>query len=199
MFITFEGPEGAGKSSAVKLIAEKLTAAGRDVLATREPGDGDVGKRIRDILLNGGNIEPKTELMLYLADRAEHVAKAIIPALDAGKVVLCDRFTDSTLVYQGCGRGFSKTQIQEFNHFVAGDIRVDLTFLLDIDPVVGLARISHKDRLDNEPLEFHETIRGGFLDMAICEPIRWVIIDASQPLDQVVAQCWDVIRFRMNL
>ena len=198
MFITFEGPEGAGKSSVIKVLAAELRAQGHDVTTTREPGAGEVGMKIREILLHGGDIDAKTELMLYLADRAEHVAKVIRPALKVGKIVLCDRYTDSTVAYQGSGREFSVTQIRAFNRFVSGDLNPDLTFLLDIEPSLGLARIKDKDRLDREPLAFHERVRTCFLHEAENSPDRWFVIDAAQPLDEVVAQCFEVVRSRMS-
>ncbi len=199
MFITFEGPEGAGKSSVVKSLTLWLQEKGVDVVATREPGDGDLGKKVREILLHGESIAPKTELMLYLADRAEHVAKTIRPGLEDGKTVLCDRYTDSTIAYQGYGRGFDIAEIKRLNEFVTDRLTPDKTLLLDLEPSVGLARIRNRDRLDREPLEFHEKVRLGFLTEANNDPARWILIDASRPLNEVVERCRETISVLLNL
>ncbi len=189
MFVTLEGPEGAGKSTVQALIAERLRADGREVLTTREPGAGDVGAAVRDVLLHGGALEPMTELFLFLADRAEHVAKTIRPALEAGVIVLCDRHADSTVVYQGYGRGLDVEKLRELNALSTGGLKPDLTLLLDLDPAVGLARAKGADRLDREPLEFHIRIRDGFLKEAAREPDRWRVIDAGQPKESVAERC----------
>ncbi len=189
MFITFEGPEGAGKSTVVSELARRLTASGTKVLCTREPGDGAVGRQIREILLHGGAVTPVAELFLFLADRAQHVETVILPALDAGVTVLCDRYSDSTLVYQGYGRGLDLDFLRQLNQAATGGLEPNLTLLLDLPPQMGLARQTHKDRLDNEPLEFHIKIREGFREEAAANPTRWTMIDASQPLGQVVEEC----------
>jgi dTMP kinase len=188
MFVTLEGPEGAGKSTVQALIAERLRADGREVLTTREPGSGDIGAAVRDVLLHGGSLEPLTELFLFLADRAEHVAKTIRPALKGGVIVLCDRHADSTVVYQGYGRGLDVERLRELNALATGGLKPDLTLLFDLDPAIGLARVRGADRLDREPLDFHERVRHGFLNEATREPDRWRVIDAGQPKESVVAQ-----------
>ncbi len=180
MFITFEGPEGAGKTTLIKSVAEHLKAKGKDVLVTREPGAGSVGKSIREILLHGETLDPKCELFLFLADRSQHVATIIQPHLELGGVVLCDRHADSTVVYQGYGRGLDLETLRAWNRFATGGLVPDLTFLLDLEPEIGLARIQDKDRLDSEPIEFHRKIRNGFLAEAALSPERWRILDASR-------------------
>ena len=193
MFVTLEGPEGSGKSTVVQLLAERLREAGMDVLTTREPGAGDVGQAVRQILLHGGSIEPLTELFLFLADRSEHVAKTVRPALARGQVVLCDRHADSTVVYQGYARGLDLARLRSLNELATGGLKPDLTLLLDLDVRTGVARTQDKDRLDNEPIEFHERVRAGFLAEADREPGRWRAVDASRPLDEVVEECWKAL------
>src|SRR5688572_6054719 len=141
MFITFEGPEGAGKTTAIAKIAERLRERGEPVLITREPGSGELGARIRELLLHGGAMPPETELFLFLADRANHVSTVILPALDSGKVVLCDRYADSTYVYQALVRGLDKDFVKSANAFATGNLLPEQTFLLDVSPEVGLARL----------------------------------------------------------
>jgi len=190
MFVTLEGPEGAGKSTVQGLLAARLREQGRDVLTTREPGAGEVGKAVREVLLHGGDLEPLTELFLFLADRAEHVAKTIRPALAKGTIVLCDRHADSTVVYQGYGRGLDVEKLRDLNAMATQGLRPDVTLLLDIDPVLGLQRTLNKDRLDSEPIEFHHRVRHGFLSEAKREPDRWRVVDASRSPEEVVSDCW---------
>lgn len=198
MFVTFEGPEGAGKSTAIALVAEELRSREFEVVSTREPGSGPVGAQIRQVLLHGENLDPKAELFLFLADRAQHVAAEIGPALGEGKVVLCDRYGDSTVVYQGVARGLDPAKTKELNAWATGGLVPDLTFLFDIDPTIGLRRLVDRDRLDLEPLEFHAKVRQGFLDLAGQEPQRWVVVDAARPIDDVVAHCLETLVKRLN-
>ena len=193
MFVTLEGPEGSGKSTVVQMLAERLRGSGLDVLTTREPGAGEVGQAVRQILLHGESIEPLTELFLFLADRSEHVAKTVRPALARGQVVLCDRHADSTVVYQGYARGLDLARLRSLNELATGGLKPDLTLLLDLDVKTGIARTQDKDRLDNEPIEFHERVRAGFLAEADLEPGRWKVVDASRPLDEVVEECWKAL------
>ena len=193
MFVTLEGPEGAGKTTVLARLAARLEEQGHDVFMTREPGEGELGAAVRQALLHGGALEPLTELFLFLADRAEHVAKAIRPALARGEVVLCDRFSDSTVVYQGYARGLNVDQVRELNTLATGGLKPDLTLLLDVDASVGTTRAGGKDRLDKEPLEFHEKVRAGFLTEAKREEGRWRIVDASKGLDDVVQVCWELV------
>lgn len=193
MFVSFEGPEGAGKSSVIRCLAQLAEESSLRPLCTREPGDGPLGARIRDMLLHGENLSPKCELFLFLADRAQHVESIVRPALLAKQLVLCDRYSDSTLVYQGYGRGLDKDLLREWNDFATGGLVPDLTLLLDIDPELGLARIVGKDRLDSEPLDFHQAVRQGFLAEAEQDPSRWSVVDASRDLESVVDDCWAAI------
>jgi dTMP kinase len=193
MFVTFEGPEGAGKSSVLKLVADRLVEEGVDHILTREPGGSPIGPQIRGILLESQELGHLAELFLFLADRAEHVRGVIEPALERGEVVLCDRFSDSTVVYQGYGRGIDLELLRKLNGVATRGLKPHLTILLDIDPSLGLQRISEKDRLDREPLEFHEKVREGFLDEARLEPDRWMVIDASQPLEKVAEEAAHIV------
>lgn len=198
MLITFEGPEGAGKSTAIRAVADHLRTLDLDVVVTREPGAGEFGKRIRAILLEGDDVGMKSELMLFLADRANHVDTLIRPSLERGQVVLCDRFTDSTLVYQGYARGLDIDSIKQFNTFATGGLSPDLTILFDLEPEIGLARIESGDRLDREPLEFHRRVRDGFLAEAELQPERWRVIDARQTAEQVFQQVAALITERIS-
>jgi len=187
VFVTFEGPEGAGKTTVIHLVAEELIARGTEVVLTREPGAGEFGQRIRSILLESGAVHPRAELMLFLADRAQHVAEVLRPELEAGKTVLCDRYTDSTLAYQGYGRDFDLDLLRTCNDFATGGLVPDLTLLFDIDPALSLKRLTRKDRLDAEPLNFHQKVREGFLKEAHKNPGRWVILKADLGVEQVTA------------
>lgn len=186
MFITFEGPEGAGKSTALRAVAERLQARGLDVITTREPGAGDFGRQIREILLHGEEMPPASELFLFLADRANHVATLIRPALERGEWVLCDRHADSTFVYQAVARDLDADFVRTANRFATGGLVPDRTLLFDLDPEVGLARLTSPDRLDAQPLAFHRKVREGFLALAGTEPRRFRVLDASQPPETVV-------------
>jgi len=187
MFITFEGPEGAGKSTAISAIAERLRLSGENLTVTREPGSGEIGRQIREILLHGEGMPPETELFLFLADRANHVATVIRPALSRGEVVLCDRFSDSTYVYQALVRGLDPEFVAKANAIATSGIQPDATFLLDLPAEVGLARLGSKDRMDREPLEFHRRVREGFLELARQNPDRWHVVDATKAPEEIVA------------
>lgn len=198
MFITFEGPEGAGKSTAIAAIGQRLRDIGRGVLTTREPGAGEFGEHLRDILLEGSNVPPKAELLLFLADRANHVTTIIRPAIDRGDVVLCDRFADSTLVYQGFARGLDQGFIRAANEFATGGLVPDLTILFDVEPEIGLARLQTRDRFHEEPLDFHRRIRVGFLREAHAEPRRWIVLDASRPREVVIEDAVHIVMDRVQ-
>ncbi|MFN8139704.1 MAG: dTMP kinase [Fimbriimonadales bacterium] len=189
-FITLEGPEGAGKSTLAKSLAEMMRTRGIDVLQTREPGDGPTGPAIRQALLQGGDLDHWTELFLFLADRSQHCEQLIGPALHKGDWVLCDRFADSTVVYQGHARGLNIEQLRELNQMATRGLEPHLTLLLDIDPVEGLARIQDKDRLDREPIEFHARVRAGFLKEAERDPERWRVLDASLCQAELLDEAW---------
>lgn len=197
MFITFEGPEGAGKSTAIRSLADRLAQQGHQVEVTREPGAGDFGRAVRTLLLQSQAMSPKAELFLFLADRAEHVQSVVRPALAQGKIVLCDRHADSTVVYQGYARGLDVSTLKNLNAIATDGLRPDLILLLDLPADVGLARITDKDRLDSEPLEFHQKVRKGFLQEAALEPERWQIIDANQAPENVSEACYQAITKRL--
>ena len=193
LFITLEGPEGAGKTTNREFLAERLRAAGRETLLTREPGGTPLAERIRELLLAPTD-EPMasdTELLLMFAARAQHLDQVIRPALAAGKVVLCDRFTDATYAYQGGGRGLSEARIAVLEDFVQGTLRPDLTLVFDLPVEVGLARAAARGRLDRfeqEGRAFFEAVRQTYLRRAAGDPQRYRIIDAGQPLSDVQCQ-----------
>lgn len=185
MFVTLEGPEGAGKSTVIRTLGVQLTDLGFNVVTTREPGDSSIGRQVRELLLEGSSIDRRTELLLFLADRAQHIVEVVRPALSAGKIVLCDRFVDSTIVYQGHARGLNLQTLRSLNQFATDGLTPELTLLFDLDVQIGLSRISRKDRLDSEPIEFHQKVREGFLAESRLDPRRWEILDASQPVEIV--------------
>jgi len=191
MLITLEGIEGSGKTTQINYIAEYLREIGHECVITKEPGGTEIGEKIRSILLDPGNknIHPLTELLLYAADRVQHIKEFIGPMLEAGKIVICDRFHDSTTVYQGFTRGVDLGLIRQLNKLVLGGVGPDITFVLDLPPELGLERAwkqinsgSRSDmetRFEKEKLSFHENVRKGYLDLAKSEPDRFVLIDAS--------------------
>ena len=185
MFVTFEGVDGGGKSTLIAALAERLRASGIPVLVTREPGDGEFGIAVRELLLDR-HICPEAELFLFLADRSEHVRNTVIPALGRGETVLCDRYGDSTVVYQGFARGFDIEQLRELNKFATSNLVPDRTFILDLDPADAAKRRTKGDRLDREAEEFHQKVRDGFLSLAVAEPNRFTILDATKTTDQLV-------------
>ena len=190
MFITLEGPEGSGKSSQLPDLAEFLSGQGWDVLTTREPGGTPIGDQIRQILMRLDNQElhPRTEILLFLASRAQLVEQVIKPALREGKLVLCDRFGDSTLAYQGYGHGLNLDTLRTMLDFATDKLKPDLTLLLDVDVETGLQRKRKEDewnRLDAYELAFHQRVREGYHELCRQEPERWCVIDAMQPKEAV--------------
>lgn len=198
LFITFEGGEGSGKTTQLKTLLGHLRSVGRDVVETRDPGGTAIGNQIRGLLLDGENarMDSLTELLLYEASRTQLVQEVVQPALAAGRILLCDRFTDSTVAYQGYGRGLDLDLIGRLNAAATRDIRPDLTFFLDLDPVVGLERVKRRlapsrasrDRLEGETLAFHERVRQGFRALAATEPERVIALDAVQSLLELAAE-----------
>jgi len=195
-FITFEGIDGSGKSTQIYLLAEYLQTLGQRIVLTREPGGTHISDQVRKILLNpdNTNLDAMAELFLYAASRTQHVRDVISPSLDAGHTVLCDRFSDATLAYQGYGRGLDLEMIRTIDRFVTGQMRPNITILLDIDPSAGLGRAHGRNssrgleteaRFENEKLAFHERVRRGYLQLAGQEPDRIRIIDASLPPESV--------------
>jgi dTMP kinase len=185
VFITLEGPEGSGKTSQVPLLADFLRQQGRDCITTREPGGTAIGDQIRSVL----TMQPRTEILLFLAARAQLVEQVIRPALAEGKTVLCDRYGDSTLAYQGYGHNLDLDQLRQMLRFATGGLKPDLTLLLDIDVESGLRRKLYSggewNRLDAYAVAFHQRVRQGYHALAQSEPQRWVVIDASQPPEMV--------------
>jgi dTMP kinase len=201
-FITFEGPEGAGKSTQARRLAQRLSADGIPALATREPGGTEVGEKARRILLEPGGsaLVPWAEALLFTAARAQLVAEVIRPALEAGKVVICDRFSDSTVAYQGFGRRLDLDQLRQLQVAATGGLRPDLTLLFDLSVEEGLARIpgSSRDRLDQEVGQFHQRVRMGYLQMAAEEPGRWITVDASGGPDGVAEKVLNIAIKRLS-
>jgi dTMP kinase len=195
LFITFEGGEGAGKTSQLQALRSHLRAVGRDVVETRDPGGTPIGKQIRSLLLDPatGGIAAVTELFLYEASRAQLVHEVIRPALAAGRIVLCDRFTDSTVAYQGYGRGLDLDLIARLNALAADGLSPDLTFLLDLEPEVGLTRAAQRgtprpeqhDRIEGEILGFHQRVRAGYRAIAAAEPDRVILLDAARGMAEI--------------
>lgn len=187
-FITLEGPEGAGKTTQVKLLSQKLDSLGVPHVITRDPGGTPLGKQIRRILLTpGGTVAPMCELLLYQADRAQHVAEVIMPALLEGKLVICDRYTDSTIAYQGFGRDIDMELIKSLNAMSTQGLKPELTILFDLESEKGLGRLhpGGHDRLEREAIEFHHKVRQGYLTVAKQESARFEIIDATKALSAV--------------
>jgi dTMP kinase len=191
LFVALEGGEGAGKSTQAQLLVDWLRATGREVVLTREPGATPVGAQIRQLLLDPttGGLAPRAEALLYAADRAQHVARVVLPAVERGAVVVTDRYVDSSLAYQGAGRELEHAEVEHLSRWATGGLVPDLTLLLDIDPSVGLARIpGTPDRIELESLEFHARVREGFLLLAAAEPRRYLVVAASEPPEAVHAK-----------
>ena len=189
VFITFEGPEGSGKSTLIKAAARFFRSKGFPVLILREPGGTAISEAVREILLDRKNLKMtvETELFLYLAARAQIVAEVIKPALAAGKTVLCDRYADSTLAYQGYGLGLGLDALRAITRFATGGLVPDLTFYIDVPVEVGIARkqSDQVNRLDEKEIAYHRQVRAGFLEMARAEPSRWVVVNAVRSLELV--------------
>lgn len=203
-FITFEGIEGSGKTTQIQQLAQQLRQRGYQVLQTREPGGCQIADQIRSILLHPDNaaMVSRAELLLYAAARAQHVEEIVQPALNAGMIVLCDRFTDATLAYQGDGRGLDRNLIKQLNQLAAGDCNPDLTLLFDLPVEIGLGRAlqreslqqdSSEGRFERETLDFHQRIKNGYLALAAAEPERFEILDADQPPEQIGRQITAIV------
>ncbi|WP_312720298.1 dTMP kinase [Mobilicoccus sp.] len=183
VFIAFEGGDGAGKSTQVAALARWLRARGREVVVTREPGGTELGVRIRELLLHGGEVAPRAEALLFAADRAQHVAAVVRPASERGAVVLTDRYVDSSIAYQGAGRDLRAAEVARLSACATGGLVPDLTVLLDVTPETGRARRHDRaeDRMETEAAEFHARVRAGFLGLAQAEPSRYLVLDAAEP------------------
>jgi dTMP kinase len=207
-FITFEGPEGSGKSTHIRLLVEHLRGQGIPVVCTREPGGTPLGEAVRGILQHDGSGEapvPRAETLLFLASRAQHVERLIRPALERGEWVLCDRFSDSTLAYQGYGRGFALPQLRSADAFATCGLAPDLTVLLDVTPETGRARLSARqastatspDRIEREAEAFHIRLREGFLELARADPGRFVVLATDRPQERVAADIREAVDRRL--
>jgi dTMP kinase len=200
LFITFEGPDGSGKTTQAKRLVEHLREVGCDVLAVREPGGTSISEQIRDVLhsLDNREMQPHTEILLYCAARAQLVGQIIRPHLESGGVVICDRYADSTLAYQGYGRRLDLQTLRMILDFATGGLEPDITFYLDLDVEAGLRRKrvggSEWNRMDDLALEFHRRVRAGYLEMMGQEPARWVMVDAAREPETIAEEIWDIAR-----
>ena len=189
VFVCFEGGEGSGKSTQSRLLRDALTAAGFTVRLTFEPGDTAVGQELRRIVLSPetGELDDRCEALLYAADKAEHVATLVRPALARGEVVVTDRYVDSTLAYQGAGRSLDPAELEEVARWATGDLRPHLTVVLDLEPSAGFTRFAERDRIEGESPEFHERVREAFLVMAKADPDHYLVLDARAPVEEIHA------------
>ncbi|MCB1212854.1 MAG: dTMP kinase [Chlamydiia bacterium] len=201
-FFTFEGGDGAGKTTLIANLAGKLRERGVEVVTTLEPGGTTLGLAIRGLVLqtreDGSELDPRAELALFLAARAQHVQELILPALERGACVLCDRFSHSSIAYQGLGRGLGMEKVKELSNWFSDNCQPDYTFYLDLDPRTGLERkrgVHHqKDRIEEASLEFHSEVRKAFLKMAQEDPAKWRVIDASKSAEEVLGEAENLVR-----
>lgn len=200
IFITFEGGEGSGKTTLIQKLAASLSSHGQRVFTAREPGGSELSEKIRGWLLDSSaKISPLAELLLFLAARAQHISEKIAPALEEGKIVLCDRFNDSTIVYQGIARNLGMDYVKQLCEQVTQKTRPDLTLFLDVDPETGLKRAGGTpDRIEAESKEFHRLVRKGYQTLAAQEPDRIKTIDASKPIDTVFAEALKLVENRLS-
>ena len=193
LFITFEGGDGSGKSTQLDLLVAWLGEQGRRVLTTREPGGTELGDELREIVLHSrGHITPKSEALIYAADRAHHIATKVRPALERGEIVVQDRYFDSSVAYQGVARGLGADEVKNISLWATDDLVPDLTVLLDLDANLGRGRLTASrtryDRLEAEEQEFHDRVRAAYLDAARSEPGRFLVLDAAQPVDDIAKE-----------
>lgn len=200
LFITFEGPDGCGKTTQMNLLAEYLKNFGKEVLLTREPGGKGLGEKVREILLNyEGPVSDRCESFLFLADRAQNIDIIVNPAVEEGKIVLCDRHIDSTVAYQGYGRGLNIQRINMLNDIATNGKKPDLTFVFDIDVETSMKRVGKdKDRLESAGIEFHNRVRNGYLELAKQEPQRIKVLDASKTIDEIHNNVINIIEKTIN-
>jgi len=192
--VTLEGGEGSGKSTQAETLAGLLRERGYSVVLTREPAGTALGGIVKEILQRGIALTPEAEMFLFQAARAQHVEEVVRPALERGDIVLCDRYTDSTLAYQGYGRGLNLDHLRAVNHIATGGLEPHFTLLLDVPPETGLARKDHEqltDSIGSESLEFHQRVRTGFLELARREPKRIAVVDATAPAERVTSAAWE--------
>jgi dTMP kinase len=202
VFITFEGMDGSGKSTQLRRLARRLSASGREVVETAEPGGTQIGSKIRHILLDSANTElsPRAELLLYYAARAQNVDELILPALDRGAIVLSDRFTDSSLAYQGCGRGLGAETVLALDRIACHGLKPDLTILVDIDLATSLRRaearnrrVARTDRMEEQTAAFYQKVRDAYAGLAASEPDRFRIVDGNTDFDSVEKRIWEIV------
>lgn len=196
-FVVFEGGEGCGKSTQAQLLADRLVADGREVVLTRQPGGTPIGASLRALLLDPATVglDERAEALLMAADRAQHVAELVEPALAAGRDVVCDRYTYSSIAYQGDGRGLDPERVRETSAWATGDLWPDLVVLLDVDPAAASARLGdERDRFEQAGDGFHRRVRDGFLRLAAAEPGRWVTLDGTLPIDEVAERVWTAVQ-----
>ena len=201
LFITFEGPDGCGKTTQMKLLAEYLEKRGKEVVLTREPGGKGLGEKVREILLNyDGEVSDRCESFLFLADRAQNIDIIVNPAVRTGKIVLCDRHIDSTVAYQGYGRGLDIERINLLNNLATNGQKPDLTFVFDIDVDTSMQRVGkEKDRMENAGTDFHNRVRAGYLELAKQEPERIKVIDATKSIEEIHKEVVNILdRFFKN-
>ena len=205
MFITFEGPDGSGKTTQIRRLIPVLQEKGFAIVHTREPGGTDIGDQIRSIIMNMKNksMHPRAEILLFCASRAQLVEELVRPSLSEGKLVLCDRYADSTMAYQGYGHGLDRDVLSQLLHFATGGLKPDLTLLFDISAEAGLRRrlTNHEEwnRMDDYALQFHERVRSGYLAMAAAEPERWAVIDADRTPDEIHREVVSVIIEKLSV
>jgi len=192
VFVCFEGGEGAGKSTQSRALASTLEARAYPTVLTFEPGDTAVGKEVRRIVLDPatGELSDRTEVLLYAADKAEHVDTVVLPALERGEVVITDRYVDSTLAYQGAGRTLAAEEVERVARWATHDLRPHLTVVLDLEPAHGFGRFAERDRIEGESPEFHARVRGAFLAMAAADPDHYLVLDARRPAEDLAAEVW---------
>ena len=205
MFITFEGPDGSGKSTVIKTVNEMLIKDGYDIVLTREPGGTEIAEKIRNIILDNANtaLDPRAEALLYAASRRQHLVEKIWPAIKAGKIVLCDRFVDSSLAYQGGARNLGIDNILNINLFATENSYPDYTLFFNVSPEIGLKRLNQDkkrvaDRLDNESENFHDKVYDTFIELSKKYKDRYIMIDASKPLDEVINNTYKVLKDILN-
>tara|TARA_B110000967_G_scaffold70618_1_gene73094 strand:+ start:3194 stop:3823 length:630 start_codon:yes stop_codon:yes gene_type:complete len=205
LFITFEGTEGCGKSTQINALAARLQDQGQQVLQTREPGGTPLGEAVRNLLQHdeaGVGMSPEAELLLFTASRAQLTRERILPAIAKGEIVLCDRFMDSTTVYQGVARQIDTQAVATINRFAVGEARPDLTILIDLPPEVGMARVHARsdgqlDRIEQEAIEFFQAVRTGYLKLAESEPERFLVLDGSASVEVLEQQIWAAVQPRL--
>ena len=201
LFITFEGVDGCGKTTQMKLLSKYLQDKGYEVVITREPGAKGLGEKIREILLHyDGEVSSRAESFLFLADRAQHIDKIINPAVENGKIVLCDRHTDSTIAYQGYGRGVDINELKMLNNLATGSRKPDFTFVFDIDIETSMSRVGkEKDRMESAGIEFFEKVRNGYLEIAKREPERVKVIDSTRSIDVIEGDIRRIVNAELEI